>query len=261
MKLSLASSTIGAQLFLGLSLAGTIVAFAMYGITATEIALILMGYFLFGCLGIVITFHRYFTHNSFSTHPWIIKVFSVLGCLAGTGSSLAWKAIHINHHLKSDTPMDPHSPLHQGIKIFSLNYIDKVDAKIKWRMRDSIGDKFQQWLHRNYFAIIITWSFVLFSIGGFYLMVFLHWAPAALTGIMSNVVNYVGHSPSWLGSSRRYNLSDQSSNNWIWAIPSWGEAWHNNHHRFPKEYYFGKKWWEFDISGQIIKLIKYDAKI
>ena len=86
-------------------------------------------------------------------------------------------------------------------------------------------------------------------------MIFLHLAPALVTALMSNVVNYVGHKPNWFGSFRTYQLSDQSTNNWLWAIPSWGEAWHNNHHRFPKRSYFGDKWYQVDISGLIIKLI------
>jgi stearoyl-CoA desaturase (delta-9 desaturase) len=100
------------------------------------------------------------------------------------------------------------------------------------------------------------YSLVLFLIGGFWLMIFFHWAPAAITALMSNVVNYVGHKPSWLGGYRTYNLNDQSTNNWLWAIPSWGEAWHNNHHRYPKRFSFGDKWWEIDISALIIKLIR-----
>jgi fatty-acid desaturase len=256
MKFSLASSTSGAQAFLALSLFGTIAALFMYGISFNVIGLIILGYFLYGCLGIVITFHRNLTHNSFKTHPWIVKLFSILGCMAGTGSPLAWVAIHINHHIKSDKPTDPHSPLYKGLSIFTLDYIGGVDNDTKWRMRNLVTDKFHQFLHRYYFLIIAAWSLLLFSIGGFYLMVFLHWAPAAVTGIMSNVVNYVGHSPKWLGSYRRFSLNDRSANNWLWALPSWGEAWHNNHHRFPKEYYFGRKWWEVDISGLLIKLIK-----
>ena len=64
--------------------------------------------------------------------------------------------------------------------------------------------------------------------------------------------------PNWLGGYRHHNISDQSTNNWIWALPSWGEAWHNNHHRYPKRWYFGDKWYEFDISGHIINLIRND---
>jgi len=162
-----------------------------------------------------------------------VKLFTLLGAFAGTGSSLAWVAIHINHHLKSDKPNDPHSPL-----------------------RHLITNKFHQFVHRYYFLILMTYSLLLFFIGGLYLMIFLHLAPALVTALMSNVVNYVGHKPNWFGSFRTYQLSDQSANNWLWAIPSWGEAWHNNHHRFPKRSYFGDKWYQLDISGLIIKLIR-----
>jgi stearoyl-CoA desaturase (delta-9 desaturase) len=252
----LISSTKGAQLFLLLSVLGTAAGVYIFGVDVKSIILILLGYFLYGCLGIVVTYHRNLTHNSYTTYPFIIKILSVLGCLAGTGSPLAWVAIHINHHLKSDKLDDPHSPLHKGLKIFTLDYVNEVNTDTKWRMRSLVTDRFQQFLHRYYFAILALYSLVLFMIGGFWLMIFFHWAPALVTITMSNIVNYVGHKPSWLGGYRNYNLNDQSSNNWAWAIPSWGETWHNNHHRFPKNYTTQQKWWEIDMSGLIIKIIK-----
>ncbi len=252
----LAASTRGSQLFMILSLVGAVIAVNQYGMSFEAALLIFLGYFLYGCLGIVVTYHRRLTHNSYQTYQMLTKVLSIFGCFAGTGSPLAWVAIHINHHLKSDKVDDPHSPTHKGIKIFTLDYINEVDTDTKWRMRSIITDKFHQVLHRYYFAILLVYSIILFMIGGFWLMVFLHWFPALVTGVMSNVVNYVGHKPDFYGSYRSYNLNDYSSNNWIWAIPSWGESWHNNHHRFPKDYSFKKKWWEIDISGLIIHLIK-----
>lgn len=252
----LASSTRGAQVFALTTLIGSIIGFYMFGISISALALMLLGYFLYGCLGIVVTFHRLHTHKAYTVNPVLSKIFSLLGCFAGTGSPLAWVAIHINHHLKSDKPGDPHSPLYKGFKIFGLNYADDVDAATKWRMRGLITDKFQQFLHRYYFGLIALWSLFLFSVGGFYLMIFLHWAPAFVTAIMSNVVNYVGHKPSWIGSYRTYNLNDQSVNNWLWAIPSWGEALHNNHHRYPTKLTYSEKWYEIDISGWIIRLIR-----
>ena len=252
------SSVVGAQMFQILALTGTVIALLHYELSVNILILILFGYFLYGCLGIVVTFHRNLTHRSYTTFPILVKFFSVLGCFAGTGSPMAWVAIHINHHLKSDKPNDPHSPMHKGIKIFTLNYTNDVGDDTKWRMRALVTDKFQQFLHRYYFAINVAYSIVLFVIGGFYLMIFLHWAPAFLTAIMSNIINYVGHKSNWIGGYRNYHLNDQSTNNWIWAIPSWGESWHNNHHRYPKDYTFKKQWWEFDISGLIIKLISLE---
>ena len=252
----LASSTRGAQTFMILSLIGTVFATLTYGISLNAILLILLGYFLYGCLGIVVTYHRQLTHDSYKTNTVLTNLFSILGCFAGTGSPLAWVAIHINHHLKSDKPDDPHSPLYKGIKIFSLDYVNEVNNDTKWRMRKLVTNTFQQFLHRYYFAIIALYSTVLFMIGGIWLMVFLHWAPALITGIMSNVVNFVGHMPNWLGGFRTYNLNDQSTNNWLWAIPSWGESWHNNHHRHPRNFSLGEKWYQIDISAMVIRLIK-----
>jgi len=250
------SSTFGAQAFVICSLLLSIAGIYTYGITVENALLMITGYFLYGCLGIVVTFHRQLAHRSYETYPLLTKIFSVLGCFAGTGSPLAWVAIHINHHLKSDKPSDPHSPLYKGIKIFSFNYEHDVDASTKWRMRKLVIDPFHQFLHRYYFGIIVAWGILLYALGGFYLMIFLHLAPAIITAFMSNAVNYIGHKPTWWGAFRTYQLNDQSTNNWLWSIPSWGETWHNNHHRFPRNYTTQHKWWEIDISGLIIKLFR-----
>jgi fatty-acid desaturase len=255
MKNYFSSNTVGAQIFLITTLLGSIIGTYIYGVSATELFLVLLGYFIYGCLGIVVTYHRQLTHSSYKTYHWLNKLFSILGCFAGTGSPLAWVAIHINHHLKSDKVNDPHSPLHKGIKIFALDYNQEIDAMTKWKMRKLVTDPFHQFLHRYYFGIIIAWSLLLYALGGFYLMVFLHWAPAFITAFMSNIVNYVGHKPTWWGAFRTYNLNDQSTNNWIWAIPSWGESWHNNHHRYPRNSSTGQGW-QLDISALVIKLIK-----
>ena len=133
-----------------------------------------------------------------------------------------------------------------------------MDHSVKWRMRELISDPYHRFLHRYYVLILLSWSGLLYLIGGWYLMIFLHWAPVVLSVFMSNIVNFSGHMPNWFGGSRRYNLSDKSANNWVWAIPSWGESWHNNHHRYPKHWYYGEKWYEIDISGLVIKVIKYN---
>ena len=252
----LSSSTKGVQLFVLVGLLGTILGLLYYPLTMSMFWAVLAGYFVYGCLGIVVTFHRKLTHNSYKSNEWLTKLFTIFGALGGTGSAIAWVAIHINHHLKSDTINDPHAPKYKGWRIFLLEYEANINQDTKWRMRRLISDKFQQFVHRYYFVIIAVWSLLLFAIGGVWLMIFGHWAPAVLTGIMSNVVNIVGHKPNWIGGSRTYNLNDESTNSWLFAIPSWGEAWHNNHHRWPMRWKFGEKWWHLDISAMVIRLIK-----
>lgn len=237
-----------------ISIIASIYGFYIYGITLENIALIILGYFLYVCLGIVVMFHRNLTHSSYKTHPLIEKIFSFLGCMSNTGSSIVWVAIHLKHHLHSDKPGDPHSPCIRGWKVFLLNY--PIDSKIKFRLKHLIKDPYHRFLHRYYYGLLILWSLILYALGGFYLVIFLHWAPIVVSAIMSNIVNYAGHMEKWWGSYKRFKLSDHSCNNWIWALPTWGEAWHNNHHRYPKNYTTSQKWWEIDVSGMIIRMIR-----
>lgn len=254
MKNLLVSNTPITQLFLIISLIGSVIGFYTYGVTIDNVLLSILGYFLYVCLGIVVTFHRNLTHNSYQTSSIITKLGSFLGCMANTGSSIVWTAIHIKHHLKSDKEGDPHSPWLTGWKVFLLKY--PIDHKVLWRMRHVATDPYHRFLHRNYNLLLVAYSLTLFLLGGWYLMIFLHWMPVVIAAIMSNMVNYAGHKESWWGSYRTYNLADHSCNNWIWAIPTWGEGWHNNHHRYPKNYTTQQKWWELDISGLVIRLIK-----
>jgi fatty-acid desaturase len=251
-----ASNTVGVQFFGIFFLLASLIGLYNYGIDTGSALLIVLGYFLYGCLGIVVTFHRLLTHQSYETYPIISKILSFLGCMGTTGSPIAWAAIHVNHHLSSDKETDPHSPKHKGLSIFSLNYEKHINKNTKWRIRKLITNPYYQFLHRYYFLLLASWSIVLVVIGGVEFALYFHWIPAIITIVMSNIVNYVGHMPTLIGSYRRYNLPDQSVNNWVWAIPSWGESWHNTHHRYPKKFNLREQWWEIDISGSIINLIK-----
>lgn len=250
----LTSNTITTQAFVIISLIGSIFGFYIFGVTLATVGTAILGYFLYVCLGIVVTFHRNLTHSSYKTHKFVTRIGTFLGCMANTGSSIVWSAIHIKHHIRSDKEGDPHSPWISGWRVFLLEY--PVDNKIKWKIKHLVSDPFHQVLHRYYYLFLIGWSLLLFAVGGWWLMIFLHWTPMVLAAVMSNILNYAGHKESWLGSFRTYNLSDHSCNNWIWAIPSWGEGWHNNHHRWPRRYTTSEKWWQIDIGGLVIKLIK-----
>ena len=52
---------------------------------------------------------------------------------------------------------------------------------------------------------------------------------------------------------RRFDLDDHSTNVAWLAIPSLGEAWHHNHHAFPRSASHGLKRWELDPSGVVIR--------
>ena len=125
-------------------------------------------------------------------------------------------------------------------------------------MKDLLKDPFHQFLHRYYLLIHIIFASLLLT-AGFEFLVFFYSLPAIIVVVMSNVVNYVGHNYKFPGSFRTHNLNDESSNNPWLSIFTFGESMHNNHHRYPKSPTTGTKWYHFDISGWVIKLIRVNG--
>ena len=51
-------------------------------------------YFITGCLGITLSFHRQLSHRSFVTPKWLEYIFAYCGVLAGQGDPLEWVSSH-----------------------------------------------------------------------------------------------------------------------------------------------------------------------
>ena len=64
--------------------------------------------------GVTIGFHRLLTHGSFRPRRWLKVVLAVAGSMAFEGSAISWVSQHRRHHVYSDRPGDPHSPVRPG---------------------------------------------------------------------------------------------------------------------------------------------------
>jgi stearoyl-CoA desaturase (delta-9 desaturase) len=76
--------------------------------------------------------------------------------------------------------------------------------------------------------------------------------PAVILWHAGSSINTFSHLIGW----QDHQTKDTSTNHWFNGIIMWGEGWHNNHHAFPADYRFGKKWYEIDITAYIIEWIK-----
>src|SRR5262245_54416489 len=65
-------------------------------------AILVLMWWLVGCLGISVGFHRLFTHCSFSAPRSVRIILGGLGNMAMQGSVLYWTALHRCHHAFSD---------------------------------------------------------------------------------------------------------------------------------------------------------------
>lgn len=205
-------------------------------------------YFCTGCLGVTVTFHRYLSHKSYSMPKFFEYTFSLFGALGGTGSSLGWVALHRDHHKYSDGPMDPHSPRNGKVRLIFSQYNFSMN---KWAVRDLISNRYHKLLHSYYHLVILAWALFWLWVG-FEWFIFIVTVPVAIQIWISTASNILNHTTGY----RNFETPEKSTNNFIIALISWGEGWHNNHHMYPSRWNFKVKWWEFDPSSLIIRLIK-----
>ena len=81
--------------------------------TAWDIALVVGLYYL-RMWGVVVGYHRYFSHRTFSTSRAFQFFLAFLGGTAMQKGGLWWAANHRHHHRYSDEPEDVHSPVQRG---------------------------------------------------------------------------------------------------------------------------------------------------
>ena len=229
--------------------------------------------YLTTCLGITVGFHRLFTHRSFKARRSVVATFAVLGSAAIEGPLISWVADHRKHHAFSDREGDPHSPHvgHEGGWRGSLRGL--FHAHVGWLfVHDQRGsrDRYAPDLLADPLLRFVDRTFLVWVLAGLAIPFGLGWAiggsvHAALTGLLWGgavrmlVLHHVTYSINSLChffGRRRFGTDDHSRNLMWLAIPSMGEAWHNNHHAFPTSAAHGMRAWEVDPSALVIRMLE-----
>jgi stearoyl-CoA desaturase (delta-9 desaturase) len=205
-------------------------------------------YFLTGCLGLSVTMHRSLTHRSIKLPRPLEILFTFFGVAGGSGSPIAWTAMHRAHHAHVDTSSDPHFPEKLGWRlVFSVYQYDFNPRHV----RDLMRDRLQVFIHRYYPVILLAWAALLTAINP-RLCLFVFLIPAFVQVTVSNLANLVAHGQG----ERRFETPDHSTNNVLISIMGWGEGWHNNHHHDAQNWNFSRRWWELDPGAIAIVVLK-----
>ena len=56
---------------------------------------------------------------------------------------------------------------------------------------------------------------------------------------------------------KRYVTGDDSRNNWLLALFTMGEGWHNNHHAYQSSVRQGFRWWEIDVTYYVLVALSW----
>ena len=225
-----------------------------------------LGLYALRMFAITAFYHRYFSHRAFKASRPVQFVFAAIGAAAVQRGPLWWAAHHRNHHRHADTPADVHSPVQHGflrshmgwfmtrsgfrtdwskipdlVKYPELRLLDRFDLLVPVAL--AVGLFFWgRWLGHAHPELgtsgpqLLVWGFFVSTIVLFHVTV---------------TINSFAHR----FGSRRFETRDNSRNNWLLALLTFGEGWHNNHHYFPGSARQGFRWWEVDLTFYILRTL------
>lgn len=237
-------------------------------VTPLDLAILCVAYVL-NIASVTVGFHRLLTHRSYATYRPIEYALAILGSMAVQGPVIGWVADHRKHHAHTDADGDPHSPhVGHGSGLRGLWH-----AHVGWLFDHPSGSEAQRYapelledrgmraINRAFIPLTAATLLIPFAIGGLSTGTLEGAGLALFWGGLVRV--FFVHHITWSTNSichffgrRRFETTDKSTNvPWL-ALPSLGEAWHHNHHAFPRSAMHGLRWWEIDISGLIIRAMQ-----
>jgi stearoyl-CoA desaturase (delta-9 desaturase) len=237
-----------------------------------DLLILALSYMIVGT-GITVGFHRLLTHRSFKCHRVVRAAFAALGSAAAEGPVIDWVATHRKHHQFSDVDGDPHSP-HVGhgsgwrgalSGLFHAHvgwvFSDMEVADERRYAKDLLADPLIRFVDRTFVLWVALGLAAAFGLGVALTgtvrggLVALLWGGAARIFFMHHATFSINSLCHFFGR-HDYDTGDESRNLAWLAIPTWGEAWHNNHHAFPTSYRHGLKRWQIDPSAAIIRAME-----
>jgi len=253
---------------IGIPFAGSVGCFFWFhnhAIHAVEVVTFVLGYFIIG-MGTGIGFHRYFSHKSFQTPAWVAYLLGAAGSMSFQSSVLTWVTDHRRHHAQTDHCGDAHSPIVDG----HCGHTDTLQglwhAHIGWMFEDTVTDlniygrdlardpiiRFYTRTHYLWpvLSLAIPWL-IGYAFGGTADAWGCVLAACLRTFLFQQsvwAVNSFGHTFGY----ENYNMKNNSKNNRFLAAVTFGDGYHNNHHRYPRSAFHGLKKDELDVNGLII---------
>ena len=215
--------------------------------------------FIASGLSITLGYHRLFAHLSFKA-KWPLKFFTVVfGATALENSVIEWCSDHRRHHKHTDKENDPYN-IQKGFWHAHIGWImfrNLTTESPLTNVNDLKIDPLLRWQHKWWAVIGILVGFGLPALIGF----IAEGGIGALAGFLIGGVGrlvMVHHMTFFINSlchtwgTQPYSKSCSAKDSWGMALLTFGEGYHNFHHKFQHDYRNGAKPWQFDPTKWLI---------
>jgi len=209
-------------------------------------------------LSITMGYHRLYSHLAYKVNPVVEAVLLFFGTMATQGSAIRWTFDHRYHHAFIDTDRDPYS-IKKGFWyahfFWMLEKQASVDPKVVADLLKSPMLRFQDKYYG--YLVVLTNLIALVGIGA----VFDNYYAAFIFGVLGRM--FFLHHCTWFINSLAHTWGDRpfsqelsAVDNYIIALLTFGEGYHNYHHTFAQDYRNGIHWYHFDPTKWLIWTLK-----
>ena len=160
---------------------------------------------------------------------------------------------------------DPKARQHHQVKELERRLQELVAAS------GYVRDRFYMYLEKN---LVWFWIFVLHAVAYFAVGLAIGWARGdVMAGLQFGLsllvwgvlvrtvavwhITWSVNSLTHMFGYSNYKIDDHSRNNWLVALLTVGEGWHNNHHYDQASASNQHRWWELDVTYYEIKLLQW----
>ncbi len=208
-------------------------------------------------MSITAGYHRLYAHRTYKVHPAIESILLFFGTLSVQGSVFQWAHDHRLHHRHVDTEDDPYGT-EKGFWHSHLLWMFEDRSEMDDRYLADLKKNKLLVLQDRYYGLWMAASNILVILG-------IGWMTGDYVGaiVFAFLLRlFLAHHCTWFINSlahmwgaKPYSTEHSAVNNFILALLTFGEGYHNYHHTFSGDYRNGVKWYQFDPPKYMIWLL------